>query len=183
MKKSCFVIIGIIAALVVSCKSAPAPQPQAAATDTPEWFNDFPPEDVIWGIGTAKQSNDSMSMQFAEARARQSIAFQLEAAVKAMLTDYGEDMGSQNITNLQESIGQQLAQAKLTGAIPIKRWKAPDGTYWYLVQYSRADAAKYATSVVDGEAARYAEYKTSDALARMNAALAESKAKPLVIDN
>jgi hypothetical protein len=181
MKKSCFVIAGIIAALFISCSSAPAPQPAAAPTDTPPWFNDFPPEDVLWGIGTAKQSNDSMSMQFAEMRARQSIAFQLEAAVKAMLTDYGEDMGSTNITQLQENVGQQLAQANLTGAIPIQRWKAPDGTYWYLVQYKRADAAKYATSVVDGEAARYAEYKTSDALARMNAALAESKTKPPVV--
>jgi hypothetical protein len=147
----------------------------------PEWLNDFPPEDVIWGIGTAKQSNDSMAMQFAEMRARQSISFQLTAAVKAMLTDYGEDMGAANVTQLQENVGQQLTNSTLTGAIPIKRWKAQDGTWWYLVQYSKADAAKLATSFVDNEAARYAEYKTSDALARMNSALAASTSKPPVI--
>ncbi|MDR1418882.1 MAG: LPP20 family lipoprotein [Treponema sp.] len=180
MKKTCLVIFGIVCAIMVmSCGST---QPAAApvATDTPEWLNNFPPEDVLWGIGTAKQSNDSMAMQFAEMRARQSISFQLTAAVKAMLTDYGEDMGATNVTQLQENVGQQLTNTTLTGATPINRWKAPDGTWWYLVQYSKSDAAKLATSFVDNEAARYAEYKTSDALARMNDALATT-AKPPVI--
>jgi hypothetical protein len=185
MKKSCFVIAGIICmVLAMGCGSAPAaaPAPVAAAPATePPWFNDFPPEDVLWGIGTAKQSNDSMSMEFAEMRARQSISRQLSAAVSGMLTDHAEDIGVKNVTQLQERIGRQLNNNTLTGARPLQRWKAPDGTFWYLVEYRKADAAKYATSVVDAEAALYSEYKSSDALARLDAALAASKEKPLVV--
>jgi hypothetical protein len=72
-------------------------------------------------------------------------------------------------------VSRQLTSAQLTGATPIKRWKAADGTWWFLVQYSKAEAAKATADIINTEAARYAEFKTMDALRMMDAELAALK--------
>ncbi|MDR0877521.1 MAG: hypothetical protein LBN21_05670, partial [Treponema sp.] len=69
MKKAVFGILALALVMsVVACGSAPAAAP--VTVDQPEWLNDFPPEDALWGIGIAKQSSANMSMTTAEARAR-----------------------------------------------------------------------------------------------------------------
>jgi hypothetical protein len=120
-------------------------------------------------------------MTMAEARARQSIAQQLSTRARGMITDYARDAGTtNNQTSLQlaETVSRQLTSAQLSGATPIKRWKAPDGTWWYLVQYGKSDAARTVADVIDNEAARYAEFKALDALKMMDAELAKSNEKP-----
>jgi hypothetical protein len=177
MKKLSVLFLCLAAAvLAVGCVSAPAAS--QAQENVPDWLNDFPPEDVLWGVGTAKQSTESLSMTMAEARARQSIAQQLGTNARGMITDYARDAGSgdsQDSTQLAEAVARQLTNAQLTGAIPIKRWKAADGTWWYLVQYSKSEAAKAAADIITTEAARYAEFKTLDALKMMDAELAAQK--------
>jgi hypothetical protein len=177
---------------MAGCASQPAAAGSTAAPaaqndpNMPEWLNDFPPEDALWGFGTAKQSTDNMSMTMAESRARVSIAQQLSTMVQNMITDYTRDAGtsgSQASISLQENVSRSLAEAKLTGAKPIKKWKAPDGTWWFLVEYKKADAAKQAADIFATEAEQYAEFKTDQALEMMDAQLSKNKDKPPVVSN
>jgi hypothetical protein len=177
----CFTALAL-ALLAAGCGSAPASQ-QINDPNIPEWINDFAPEDVIWGIGTAKQSSDQMSMTTAEARARTSIARQLNAKVEAMLTDYMRDagtVGSQTALSLQENVSRQVTSMQLNGSRPIKRWKAPDSAWWYLVEYKVSDAKAALSGVIDSEAARYAEFKSDEALRMLDERLAKSE-KPIPV--
>jgi hypothetical protein len=183
MKKGlsiCLMAIAIVL-LAASCGGAPAAQQEST---TPPWLNDFPPEDALWGIGTAKQSSEQMSMTTAEARARTSIARQLSVKVDAMLTDYMRDagtVGSQTALSLQEDISRQLTSMQLNGAQPKQRWKAPDGTWWYLVEYKLSDAKASLAAVFTSEEARYAEFKTEEALRMMDSQLAKQE-KPVPVN-
>lgn len=98
--------------------------------NTPPWLNDVPPGDVFWGIGNAKQSNDNLSLTTAEAQARVSIAHQLDTIVRNTFTRYNESTGS------------KILKMRLDGSRVIKRWRSPDGTWWCLIEYPRADAEK-----------------------------------------
>jgi hypothetical protein len=189
MKKGLFLCLTAltVAMLAMSCGSAPgAQQPDP---NSPPWLNDFPPEDAIWGIGIAKQSSEQMSMTMAETRARAGIARQLNAKIEDMVTDYNRDagtVGNQTALSLQEVVTRQVTSMQLNGTRPLQRWKAPDGTYWFLLSYSKTDAQKAVTELinntVDSEAARYAEFKKDEALRMLDAQLAKND-KPVVVDN
>jgi hypothetical protein len=182
MKKFSVVLICILAALAMGCGGAP--DTRVNDPNVPEWLNDFPPEDVLWGIGSAKQSTDNMSMTMAEARARQNIANQLSVEVQGMITDYARDAGTinnQTSLALAESVSRQVTDATLTGVTPIKRWKAPNDTWWYLLQLSKTDAARTASDIIDSEAARYSEFKSMEALKLMDVQLAKKNDKPVPV--
>jgi cbb3-type cytochrome oxidase subunit 3 len=184
MKKVAVMLICLLAVLAAACNSTSKARTTVQDPNTPEWLNDFPPEDVLWGIGTAKQSSEAMSMTMAESRARQNIAFQLNTEVQAMITDYARDAGTtdnQASLQLAETVGRQLTQTTLSGVSPLKRWKASDGTWWYLVQLKKADAAQAAAGIIDSEAARYAEFKSMEALKMMDAQLAKKNDKPVPV--
>jgi hypothetical protein len=190
MRKCVLVLFTLLLALtVVGCSSTPAAKSGAANTNLPDFVLNPPvQEDAIFGIGSAKLSSLNQSMTMAEARARQSLAFQLSANVQAMITDYARDAGTVNNTTalqLSEQVGRQLTQTTLVGAVPVKREQTPDGTFWVLVSYSKSDAAKAASSamkgVIDNEAARYAEFKTMDALRLMDDQLDKISTKPEVV--
>jgi len=155
-----------------------------SATDVPSWLNDFPPDDVIWGIGIAKQSSESMSMTTAEARARVAIARQLETKVQAMFTDYNLDAGNvknQANSSLQEDVSRQITNVDISGAKPIKRWKGADGTWWYLVEMKKSDAKDKLTSIIKNEEAAYAQFKAQQALQMLDKQLGKSDA-PLQVN-
>jgi hypothetical protein len=182
MKKGLFLCFTVltVALLAVSCNSAPS----AHEADFPPWLNDFPPEDAIWGIGSAKQSSEQMSMTTAEVRARTSIARQLNTRVENMFTDYNRDagtLGDQASLSLQEDVSRLVTSMQLNGSKPIQRWKAPDNTWWYLVEYTKADAQAAIKNVIDSEAAQFAEFKTDQALKMLDAQLAKNE-KPELVD-
>jgi hypothetical protein len=178
MKKAFSILLVLsLVFMVGACKSAPEAG-TAGPTTTPDWLNDFPPEDVIWGIGIAKQSSSSMSMTTAEARARVGIARQLSTKVQAMFTDYNLDAGnvnSQANTSLQEDVSRQVTNMDVSGARPIKRWQAPDGTWWFLVEMRKSDAKSQVTSILGNEQAKYAQFKTQQALQYLDAQLAKNE--------
>jgi hypothetical protein len=184
MNRGWFLIFALAGAiLTVGCSSSPAAPAQENA-NVPEWINDFPPEDVLWGIGSAKQSTENLSMTMAEARGRQSISYQLNTIARGMITDYARDAGvgnDQASAQLAEAVGRQLTDSRLVGATPIKRWKAADGTWWYLVQYGKAAAAQATANIINSEAARYAEFKTFDALKEMDFELSNHREKPVPV--
>jgi hypothetical protein len=182
MKKVAIVsVVLILTLLAIGCGTT-APAATAANPNTPEWLNDLPPEDVLWGIGTAKASTDSLAMQSAEQRARVEIGRQIQSDVTAMFTDYEREAGGASnpaYVGLKENVSRNVTSIKLTGARAIKRSKTPDGTWWYLVEYKRADAKAAVADIIDSEAARFAEFKATEALRMLDAQLAKSE-KPQV---
>jgi hypothetical protein len=111
-------------------------------------------DEVVVGIGSAKSSTDQLSIQVAEARARQDIAFQLTAQIKARITDYAENEGNVGEFDISQSavterIGQQMTEIELKGIRVVKREKAakPDNTWWVVVTWSKANADKAAADV------------------------------------
>ncbi|MDR2757852.1 MAG: hypothetical protein LBB78_00560 [Spirochaetaceae bacterium] len=187
MKEKYFLFIVLAGVLFAagcgSTPAAPPPSPQAAAT-APEWVSDLPPEDALWGIGIAKLSNESMAMSMAEARGRQSISYQLVTITRGMIVDYARNAGndsSQVGTQLAEQVARQLTMAELTGASPIKRWKSPDGTWWYLVQYAKSAAAQVTAGIVNKEAAEYAEFNNMNAQKELDVNLAKHHEKPVPV--
>jgi hypothetical protein len=184
MKKALSILVVLaLVFMVVACASKPPATSQT--TTTPEWLNDFPPEDVLWGIGVAKQSSVSMSRTTAEARARVAIARQLNTKVQAMFTDYNLDAGnvaSQANVSLQEDVSRQITNMDVSGARPIKSWSAPDGTWWFLVEMKKADAKNGVASILGNQEAAFAEFKAQQALQMLDAQLAKNE-KPLQVNN
>jgi len=141
-------------------------------------------EDVIYGTGSAKLANTQLAMSTAEARARRSIALTLEANVKGMLIDYASSAGTdanQQGLQLAEDVGRQLVNAKLSGTKVVKREQSKDGTFWVLMSYPKNAAASAAAdamkNVLNNEAARYAEFKTMNALDAMEKQLEKGDVK------
>ena len=181
MKKACSILLVLsLVLMVAACGSSPA-QSAAGPANMPEWINDFPPEDVIWGIGVAKQSSLSMSMQTAEERARVAIARQLSSKVQAMFTDYNLDAGnagSQANVSLQENVSRSITNMDVSGVRPIKRYTAPDQTVWVLAEFSKNAARNTVASALGNEEAAFAQFKTQQALAMLDAQLAKEE-KPV----
>jgi hypothetical protein len=181
MKRSGVLLVVLtLLGLMGACKSSST---KIMEETTPPWLNDLPPEDCLWGIGTARQTSESLSMTTAEARGRVAIARQLNSRVQAMFIDYNRDAGttgSQANLSLQEDVSRSLSHIQLSGAKPIKKWKNSDGTWWYLVEYNKANARDDVGKIFDSEAARYAEFKADEALRMMDAQLAKNE-KPLQV--
>jgi len=178
MKRFCSILMVLsLVFMVAACGSAPT-STTTGPTTTPEWLNDFPPEDVLWGIGIAKQSSPSMSMTTAEARARVAIARQLQTKVQAMFTDYNLDAGNVNAqanASLQEDVSRQITNMDVSGARPIKRWEAPDGTWWFLVEFKKSDAKNTVASILRNEQAAFAQFKAQQALDMMDRQLEKNE--------
>jgi len=187
MKKACLILLAVSLIFVMAgCASSSGGGGGASGpVNTPDWLNEFPPDDALWGIGSAKQSSSSMSMTTAEARARVAIARQLDTKVQAMFTDYNLDAGNagnQANASMQEDVSRQITNMNVSGARPIKRWQAPDGTWWYLVEFKKSDAKAAVAGILGNEQAAFAQFKANQALAMMDAQLAKND-KPVVVDN
>jgi hypothetical protein len=169
-----------------ACKSSQPPvQSQPADPNIPEWLNEIAPEDVIWGIGSAKQSSESFSMTSAENRARVAIARQIDSKVQAMFTDYNRDAGTtgaQANLSLQEDVSRTLTQADLRGTTVNKKWRAENGTWWFRVEYKKSDAKNTVSGIFESEAADYAEFKADQALQMMDAQLAKPNERPVQVE-
>jgi len=185
MKKALTILLVIsLAFLAMGCASNKAAVSSGPA-NTPPWLNDFPPEDVIWGIGIAKQSSESMSMTTAEARARTAIARQLSTKVQAMFTDYNLDagnVGKQANASMQEDVSRQITNMDVSGARPIQKWKANDGTWWYLVEYKKSDARNSVASILGNQEAAFAQFKAQQALDMLDKQLSAAE-KPMQVNN
>jgi len=186
MKRFCSILVVVsLVFMAAACGTAPATSTTTGPTTTPEWLNDFPPEDALWGIGVAKQSSPSMSMTTAEARARTAIARQLDTKVQAMFTDYNLDAGNagaQANASLQEDVSRQITNMNVSGAKPIQKWQAPDGTWWYLLELKKSDAKAAVASILGNEQAAFAQFKAQQALNMLDAQL-EKQEKPLQVNN
>jgi hypothetical protein len=179
MKKIISVLLILSAVLLVSgCAS----KPQSGGSDMPAFVLNPPAqEDALFGVGSAKQNTEQLTMDTADARARQSLGSQLSTNVQAMITDYAREAGTQDnkaALEFVEVVGRQLVNVDLRGARVVKREKMKDGTYWTLVSYSKADAAQIAATVLESESSRYSEFKAAEALKLMEQQLSKTTTKP-----
>jgi hypothetical protein len=128
-------------------------------------------DEYIFGVGSAKLTNTSTSMQAADSRARTDIAAKLSTEVQAMIIDYSRTAGTENnptaALTFYESISRQLTNATLTGLEVVQRERTNDGTWWTLSRISKKDAAQVAADIIESEASQYAEFKAMEALRMM----------------
>ncbi|MDR2069263.1 MAG: hypothetical protein LBP71_05280 [Spirochaetaceae bacterium] len=187
MKKTCFVFLGLVCAVLglINCKSSPQTQSLKIKDENiPEWINDFPPEGVLWGVGASKSSIDTLAMETAELRARQDISRQLTTITDGLIETFAQEAGStdsQAALEYKQSVARGLTSANLVGAVPVKRWRAPDGTWWYQIQIDKSAAAQVAAGIVENEASLYAQFKAQNALQKMDDLLEKKKSVPLII--
>jgi len=188
MKKTGIVLsILTVVMLLASCASAPppaaapAPEPTAKGSNLPDFFLNPPIyEDQIVGLGMAKMSSDSISRQTAIMRARTDIAYQMNTRVEAMLTDYFQEAGSGDNTQVitfVESISKQITNIDLKTAV-TKQQAENEGTWYAMVVYPvRALVDEVGALFERDENAAFAEFKADEALRRLDASLED---KPLV---
>jgi hypothetical protein len=174
MKKLYVLLIVMVAmTLVVSCATSPAAR-------MPAWVMEIAPQDVFWGIGSAKLENQQLAMQVAESRARRNAAEQIGSTVQGMLTDYANESGlASNPRSMIaiESIGRNLVNMELRGAVTNKREAMPDGTIWIRVAVRKADAMGGIQSTVRNEMADYAEFRADRALQQMEHSMNTTSAR------
>jgi len=189
MKRTGIVLsILTVVMLLASCASAPppaaaapAPEPTAKGSNLPDFFLNPPIfEDQIVGLGMAKMSSDSISRQTAIMRARTDIAYQMNTRVEAMLTDYFQEAGSEDSTQVitfVESISKQITNIDLKTAV-TKQQAENEGTWYAMVVYPiRALTDEVSDLFERNENAAFAEFKADEALARLESSLED---KPLV---
>lgn len=163
---------------------------QAPPADVPPWVNETPPDEALWGIGSAKQATMSSSMITAENRARTAVARQIDSKVQAMFIDYtqtagayvreAESAGDAGTLSFQEEISRNLTNLNLRTAVNQK-WQAPDGTWWYRVECKKSDIKTAAAGYFNREAARNGAFKADEARKLMDAQLEKPNEKPVPV--
>ena len=181
MKKN-LIFIGSILMLIALLAGCASGEKVEERRDLPEWYLNPPvSEDVIYGLGQAKMSSDSLSRDTAIARARKDVAFQVSTRVQSMMTDYAQEAGadgnSQAITFV-ESITKQVADVELNGAVTEKVYAAVDGNWYAMVSYPKnAMTEEVADIFARNEDAAFAEFKADQALEMLEASLEDEPLK------
>jgi hypothetical protein len=151
-------------------------------------------ENYVIGIGSAHSSTDQLSIQMAEARARQDISFQLSTQVQAKITDYADNQGKGKPTvkgeeefnfsqdSVTERIGQQLTDLELKGVSVSRRERDPHGVWWVEVLWSKEKADKAAAdisqSVIEAEIGPSPAERARAAAQLLDEQLDKAKLKP-----
>lgn len=150
--------------------------------DIPDWYL-MPPvaDDAFYGVGSAKMSKLDTSRKMAIARAREDIAFQMKASIKAAITDYAQEAGvdgGNQVINFVETVSKQVTDATLVGAKTEKVEAGADGTVYALVSYPlNAFKDTAAQEFARNEDAAFAEFKAQQALERLNSELENNPPK------
>jgi len=186
MKKlNFFLLVLIIASLGAGCKSSPSSQ-VTPRPNQPAWMYEPMPEDVYWGIGYAKLTNDYLAMETASTRASREIARNISQLAQGLLTDFASEAGLVNdpisIMHI-ESIGRNLVNAPLSGARINMRQLMPDGTWYIRVAVPKSEIKNIIISAYDNEASRFAEWKKEEALEKLDSMLVSQKITPISPEN
>lgn len=186
-RSNVFVLGGVIAVLLLIAGCASDPEPAPEPTPEPEsrsglpsfYLNPPQAEDAIYGVGSAKMASLDNSRRIAVARAREDIAFQMNAAIQASITDYAQEAGMDGndpqVIQFVETVSRQITDTTLEGATTDQVEQGDDGTIFALVSYSRSgfqDAA--ADAFARNEDAAFAEFQARQATDRLDAQLENS---------
>ena len=164
--KKFYVLFLIVFALALAAGCA---SKSSLPSNSPAWMAENPPSDVIWGIGFAKLHNHALGMDTAVTRAQRDAASQISALVQAMLTDYANESGiASNPRSMIaiENIGKNIVNLQLNST--VERRDDLNGTWWVRVAVLKSDAKRQLDSLVNNEAADYAEFRAAQAIQRLN---------------
>jgi translation elongation factor EF-1beta len=172
LKRIGYLVLALAAlALVVSCaggaeEEAPAPAEQAGA---PDWYLNPPSaEDALYGVGSAKMSSLDTSRRMAISRAREDIAFQMNAQIEAAIVDYAQESGvddNNQVISFVENVSRQVTETTLQGTTPEEVSQGPDGTIYALVSFPKGNYREAAAEAFQrNEDAAFAEFKAEQAL-------------------
>lgn len=181
MRKSSIIFAAAVVLVVfmVGCASEPAPAPVTEAQAPPGlpsfYLNPPQADDAIYGVGSAKMSTIDTSRRMAISRAREDIAFQMNAAIQAAIIDYAQEAGvdgNNQVISFVETISRQVTETTLQGARPEQVEQGPDGTIFALVSYPLNGFSEAASEAFRrNEDAAFAEFKADQALQALDAQL------------
>jgi len=171
MKKT-VLVIGIISVVFLgflSCAGGPEVKPPS---DVPKFYLNPPQaDDAIYGVGSARMSKLDTSRKMAVARAREDIAFQVDATIKSAITDYAQEAGVDNnnqVISFVETISKQITNTRLSGAKTEDVYVAKDGTVFALVVYPLGEfLVDVEKEFSRNEDAAFAEFKADEAAKRL----------------
>lgn len=127
------ILILLALSLIVSCASTETDIDAVNEDGSPVWVIDVPESrKFIYGVGSAKLSNDNNSQNSADARARADLARKLQATIQEATVNYTNDAEG-SLLNAYEQLTMQMVNFTVQGIKVEQRWKAPDGTIWSLV--------------------------------------------------
>ena len=182
MKKNVIVISALLALVLLAGCASGGSEKVKERRDLPEWFLNPPvSEDVIYGLGMAKMSSDSLSRDTAIARARKDVALQVSTRVQSMMTDYAQEAGAEGNTqtiNFVETITKQIADVELRNAVTEKVYAAVDGNWFAMVSYPKGQFSEDVAEIFSrNEDAAFAEFKADQALKMLEASIADEPLK------
>ncbi len=167
MKRLVFTVLVILSVLLVfSCSSE-------KVSGVPDFVLNPPvADDVIYGVGYGNQSKLSLSKTVAETNARADIARQIETTIQASVTDYAQEAGvddNTQVISFVESVTREITDTKLSGAKPVKFEQDDDGGIWVLMQLDKSELKAAAEEAfVRNEDAAFAEFKAAQALEKLD---------------
>ena len=183
MKRSVVFLAALVLVLVFSGCMTSEPTAEQKPSDLPEWYLNPPiPEDGYVGVGSARMSSLDSSRRMAVARAREDVAFQINAVVQSAITDYAQESGvddNNQVINFVETVSRQLTDTTLSGARPVNVAQSGDGTVYAMVQISHNEILGGAEEAFSrNEDAAFAEFKATQALDRLQSELNSTESTP-----
>lgn len=172
-------IVLLVAVVLAGCKSAPEPTAQQAPSGVPDFYLNPPQaDDAIYGVGSAQMSSLDNSRRMALARAREDIAFQMNAAIEAAIVDYSQEAGvdgGNQVISFVETISRQVTETTLQGTRQEQVAQGPDGTVYALVSFPVGNFRdQTAQAFQRNEDAAFAEFQAQQALEYLDSQLENS---------
>lgn len=182
MKRATISIVGVLLLVVLvlaGCSSDPEPTPEQAPPDVPSFYLNPPQaDDAIYGVGSAKMSSLDTSRRMSIARAREDIAFQMNAAIEAAIVDYSQEAGvdgGNQVISFVETISRQVTETTLQGTRTEEVAQSTDGTVYALVSFPLNNFRdQTAQAFQRNEDAAFAEFQASQALEYLDSQLEDS---------
>lgn len=182
MKRTIIPVIGailLITVVLAGCAGDPEPTPAQAPSDIPDFYLNPPQaDDAIYGVGSAKMSSLDNSRRMALARAREDIAFQMNAAIEAAIIDYSQEAGvdgGNQVVSFVETISRQVTETTLQGTRQVEVAQGGDGTIYALVSFPMNNFRdQTAEAFQRNEDAAFAEFQADQALQYLDSQLENS---------
>ncbi|MCL2271668.1 MAG: hypothetical protein FWC19_02545 [Treponema sp.] len=176
MKKTLFITICLVTALIMSCASSKS----SVNTSTRQMNSRIPqsirdtatnvPEDALIGIGTARMASLSQSRTISATRARAELSRQMDTIVRDMVRDYtaGSEVDHSASLSFQENITITLSQSRLQGSSIVAEDEDKDGNYWTAIMLSKSSVVNEINQAVSTAKLRVPAMASFDAERRMN---------------
>lgn len=149
MKKKLFTIF-ITLILISGCGSS-RNYSSERRMEMPSWYVKPAKSDFsIYGLGTAKLSNDSLSKSTATSRARTDIVIQISTRLKTVITQYIQEIGTENkqADSYINTINNKVINVELTDAVLEKIYVATDNTWYAQLSYPRDKMINIVTEIL-----------------------------------